>query len=86
MKNIKTNWDYSQLAKNYDNRAEYDLTVIKRILKFFKCKENFPVGDIGAGTGKLTKLLLRENLIVSAVEPNYQMKNLVLRIAENLLK
>ena len=49
MKNIKTNWDYSQLAKNYDNRAEYDLTVIKRILKFFKCKENFQLEILGQG-------------------------------------
>ena len=31
MKNIKTNWDYSQLAKNYDHRAEYDSSVIKKI-------------------------------------------------------
>ena len=74
MKNIKTKWDYSYLAKNYDHRAEYDKTLIKKILKFINCKANYPVGDIGAGTGKLTKLLLKENLIVSAVEPNLQMR------------
>lgn len=74
MKNIKTKWDYSYLAKNYDHRAEYDKTLIKKILKFISCKANYPVGDIGAGTGKLTKLLLKEDLIVSAVEPNLQMR------------
>ena len=74
MKNIKTKWDYSYLAKNYDHRAEYDKTLIKKILKFINCKANYPVGDIGAGTGKLTKLLLKEDLIVSAVEPNLQMR------------
>ena len=32
MKNIKTKWDYSYLAKNYDHRAEYDKTLIKKFL------------------------------------------------------
>ena len=30
MKNIKTSWDYSQLAKNYDHRVEYDSSLIKK--------------------------------------------------------
>ncbi len=74
MKNIKTSWDYSQLAKNYDHRAEYDSSLIKKILNDFGCKKNFPVADIGAGTGKLTKQLLKQDLIVSAVEPNLNMR------------
>ena len=37
MKNIKTNWDYSQLAKNYDHRAEYDSSLIKKVLNDFGC-------------------------------------------------
>ena len=49
MKNIKTNWDYSQLAKNYDNRAEYDLTVIKRILKFLNVRKTFQLEILGQG-------------------------------------
>ena len=36
--------------------------LIKKILKKIKCKDNFPVADIGAGTGKLTKFLARINL------------------------
>ena len=39
MKNIKTNWDYSQLAKNYDHRAEYDSSLIKKVLNDFGCKK-----------------------------------------------
>jgi 16S rRNA A1518/A1519 N6-dimethyltransferase RsmA/KsgA/DIM1 with predicted DNA glycosylase/AP lyase activity len=31
------------------------------------------VTDIGAGTGKLTKLLCRNGLIVNAIEPNKNM-------------
>ena len=41
MKNIKTNWDYSQLAKNYDHRAEYDSSLIKKVLNDFGCKKIF---------------------------------------------
>lgn len=71
---IKTNWDYSSLAKNYDLRADYSEKLINKILKKIKCKNYFPVADIGAGTGKLTKLLLKRNLIVNAVEPNKNMR------------
>jgi len=73
-KNIKTNWDYSSLAKHYDLRANYSEKLINKILKKIKCNANYPVADIGAGTGKLTKLLCRNNLIVSAVEPNKNMR------------
>ena len=48
--------------------------MIKKVLNDFGCKKNFPVADIGAGTGKLTKQLLKQNLIVSAVEPNLNMR------------
>ena len=86
MKNIKTNWDYSQLAKNYDHRAEYDSSLIKKVLNDFECKKNFPVADIGAGTGKLTKQLLKQNLIVSAVEPNLNMRKFGIKNCKNFDK
>ena len=73
-KNIKTKWNYSKLAKYYDLRADYSEKLINRILKKINCKQNYPVADIGAGTAKLTKLLCKENLIVSAVEPNRNMR------------
>ena len=71
--NIKTNWDYTALAQHYDLRADYSKLLIKKILKM-KCRHNYPVADIGAGTGKLTKLLCENNLIVNAVEPNKNMR------------
>ena len=86
MRNIKTNWDYSQLAKNYDHRAEYDSSLIKKVLNDFGCKKNFPVADIGAGTGKLTKQLLKQNLIVSAVEPNLNMRKFGIKNCKNFDK
>ena len=73
MKNIKTKWDYSNLAKHYDLRADYSEKLIKKILRNINCRPNYPVADIGAGTGKLTKLLAKYNLIVSAIEPNKNM-------------
>ena len=36
MKHIKTNWDYSKLAKNYDHRAEYDSSIVKKNSQLFK--------------------------------------------------
>ena len=72
--NIKTNWDYTALAQHYDLRADYSKLLIKKILKKMKCQHNYPVADIGAGTGKLTKLLCENNLIVNAVEPNKSMR------------
>tara|TARA_B100000963_G_C22605587_1_gene662340 strand:+ start:495 stop:1265 length:771 start_codon:yes stop_codon:yes gene_type:complete len=73
-KNIRTNWDYSSLAKHYDLRADYSKILINKILKKIKCKKNYPVADIGAGTAKLTKLLCNNDLIVSAIEPNKNMR------------
>ena len=72
--NIKTNWDYTNLAHHYDLRADYSKLLIKKILKQIKCQKNYPVADIGAGTAKLTKLLCENNLIVSAIEPNKNMR------------
>lgn len=74
MKNKKTRWDYTNLAKNYDFRPDYSTKIVKNILKMINCKKYYPVADIGAGTGKLTKLLCKNNLIVSAIEPNKYMR------------
>ena len=48
--------------------------------------KNFPVADIGAGTGKLTKQLLKQNLIVSAVEPNLNMRKFGIKNCKNFDK
>ena len=70
---MKTSWDYTLLAKHYDKRADYPSKFIKKILKKIECHENYPVADIGAGTGKLTKHLINNKLIVHAIEPNSEM-------------
>ena len=42
--------------------------------KAIDCDPSRPVADIGAGTGKLTKELLKHGLSVSSVEPNDAMR------------
>ena len=71
---MKTQWDYSDRAHTYDKRADYSEIAINRLLRQTKCLPNEVVADIGAGTGKLTRMLLNSGLIVSAVEPNDNMR------------
>lgn len=70
---IKKKWNYTDLASNYDVRADYSEKLIKKILKRFNCIKNYSVADIGAGTGKLTKVLCKYDLVVNAIEPNKKM-------------
>ena len=70
----KVNWNYSLLAKNYDKRADYSEKLVFSILKDTGHAPWKPVVEIGAGTGKLTKILCKAKLIVSAVEPNVEMR------------
>jgi ubiquinone/menaquinone biosynthesis C-methylase UbiE len=73
---MKTNWDYTELASNYDMRADY----AKNIVNFISLEENLTknskVAEIGAGTGKLTKLLLNAGYSIDAVEPNDAMRSI----------
>ena len=73
MTSINRHWNYSSLAKYYDLRPDYSTKLINKILKNINCKPYYPVADIGAGTGKLTKLICKNNLIVNAIEPNKNM-------------
>ena len=71
---MKTDWDYTDRAHTYDKRADYSDKAITKLLKKTGCSPDKPVGDIGAGTGKLSKMLLEFDLIVHAVEPNDNMR------------
>jgi ubiquinone/menaquinone biosynthesis C-methylase UbiE len=72
----KVNWDYTEHATHYDKRADYSSEAIKNLLKAIDCAPSRPVADIGAGTGKLTKELLKQGLTVSSVEPNDAMRTI----------
>ena len=72
----KVTWDYTEQASHYDKRADYSSDAIENLLKAIGCDPSKPVADIGAGTGKLTKELLKHGLTVRSVEPNDAMRTI----------
>jgi ubiquinone/menaquinone biosynthesis C-methylase UbiE len=75
----KVSWDYTDHASDYDKRADYSSDAIRNLLKATGCTPSRPVADIGAGTGKLTKELLKYGLTVRCVEPNDAMRTIGIR-------
>jgi ubiquinone/menaquinone biosynthesis C-methylase UbiE len=69
-------WDYTEHAAHYDRRADYSEAAIKKLIQITGCSPGKPVADIGAGTGKLTKELLKQGLTVMSVEPNKAMREI----------
>jgi ubiquinone/menaquinone biosynthesis C-methylase UbiE len=70
----KVEWDYTDHASHYDKRADYSDEAIKQLINVTGCAAGKPVAEVGAGTGKLTKELLKHGLTVSSVEPNDAMR------------
>jgi ubiquinone/menaquinone biosynthesis C-methylase UbiE len=68
--------DFSSLAKQYINRPAYSEHLLNTLLLYtgYLRKVDYAVADVGAGTGKLTKMLLDRGLHVTAVEPNDSMR------------
>jgi len=75
----KVSWDYTEHASHYDKRADYSSDAIRNLLRTIGCTPSRPVADIGAGTGKLTKELLKYGLTVTSVEPNDAMRAIGIR-------
>jgi len=67
-------WDYTDRAEHYDKRADYSKEAVETLLQKIGAVPGKPVADIGAGTGKLTKLLALHGLRVQAIEPNDAMR------------
>ena len=72
----KVNWDYTEHASHYDKRADYSDEAIKELLAVTGCTPRHCVAEVGAGTGKLTKELLKHGLSVKSVEPNDAMREI----------
>ncbi len=72
---MKTEWDYTGMAKAYLSRPDYADEVLKAIVEIVKFKPGDKVCDIGAGVGHLSIPLARLGYIVDAVEPNDDMRN-----------
>ena len=78
----QTTWDYTSLAAHYDRRADYSDDAIDKIIALTKPPSNLPIADVGAGTAKLTKLLLARGYEVRAVEPNDAMRSFGIKNTE----
>jgi ubiquinone/menaquinone biosynthesis C-methylase UbiE len=70
----KVSWNYTEHASHYDKRADYSGEAIDSLLRATGCDSSKSIAEIGAGTGKLTKELLKHGLTVRSVEPNDAMR------------
>jgi ubiquinone/menaquinone biosynthesis C-methylase UbiE len=77
-------WDYTDRAEHYDKRADYSKEGVETLLQKIGAVPGKPVADIGAGTGKLTKLLALNGLTVHAVEPNDAMMDIGIKNTEGM--
>lgn len=69
--------DFTVLAKHYINRPTYNEALLRAILRLAGAdrKDDFSIVEVGAGTGKLTRMLLELGYRVLAVEPNDAMRH-----------
>ena len=73
---MKTEWDYTHLAKAYLKRPDYSIQAIDEMFKKTGIVAGNNACDIGAGVGHLTIELAERELNVVAVEPNNEMMKL----------
>jgi ubiquinone/menaquinone biosynthesis C-methylase UbiE len=69
--------DFTKLAKVYINRPAYNDLIVSALLKYveYDKKIDFKVADVGAGSGKFTKVLSEKGIKVFSVEPNNAMRS-----------
>lgn len=82
---MKTEWNYSELAKPYLQRPAYSTDALESLFKsmFLSTSSIIRVCDIGAGIGHLTIPLLDRGFRVDAVEPNNEMRDLGKKRTQN---
>ncbi|MBF0587978.1 MAG: class I SAM-dependent methyltransferase [Magnetococcales bacterium] len=73
---MKTEWDYTSLAKAYLKRPDYAPAAIDKMLERCGLGAGASVCDVGAGVAHLTLRLRERGLQVTAVEPNDAMRAL----------
>ena len=73
---MKTDWNYSQLAKSYLKRPAYSGDAIDWMLELAKLSAGDRVCDVGAGVAHLTIPLAERKFAIDAVEPNNEMRAL----------
>lgn len=73
---MKTEWDYTELARAYLKRPDYSDAAIDAMLERAGISRGAEACDVGAGVAHLTLKLLERGLSVIAVEPNDAMRAL----------
>ena len=71
---MKTQWDYTDLAKAYLKRPDYAPKALEGLFELIQLPKEASVCDVGAGVAHLTLPLLRQGFRVTAVEPNDAMR------------
>lgn len=70
--------DFTKVAKHYHNRPAYSEMLLEKLVRCInddnKATKDLKVVEVGAGTGKLTRMLWDFGMQVLAVEPNDNMK------------
>lgn len=67
---------FSNRVKDYVKyRPTYPSDAIDYLYDIIKLDEHMTIADIGAGTGKLSELLVERGTNIIAVEPNHEMRN-----------
>ncbi|EAJ4646294.1 class I SAM-dependent methyltransferase [Campylobacter upsaliensis] len=80
--------DFTEVAKHYINRPAYSAFLLEKLIKCIndanKPLEDLNVVEVGAGTGKLTKMLAEIfKLNITAVEPNDNMREEGIKFTQN---
>jgi ubiquinone/menaquinone biosynthesis C-methylase UbiE len=73
---MKTQWDYTDLARAYLKRPDYADAAIDGLLDRARLSRGASACDVGAGVAHLTLELLERGLAVVPVEPNDEMRRL----------
>ena len=73
---MKTDWDYTELARAYLLRPAYSPAALDRIVEIAGLRGDAEVCDVGAGVAHLTLEWAARGLTVDAVEPNDAMRAL----------
>jgi ubiquinone/menaquinone biosynthesis C-methylase UbiE len=81
---MKTEWDYTDLAKAYLKRPCYSGEAIDKLIELAGIESGDNVCDVGAGVAHLTLELAKRGLNVNAVEPNDEMRKYGIHLSKNI--
>ena len=81
--------DFTKVAKHYHNRPAYSEILLEKLVRCVNDKNkslcDLQVVEVGAGTGKLTKMLSDMGMKVLAVEPNDNMREEGMKYTQNTI-